>query len=102
MAVGVTQGVTLAVRGTRSRAQPTRQRCLAAHAATSNKAHLPIRVATFEVWSGVGVSVLLRRLHGFEGLGVVPEELQQEDLAVSHGVDGCHLHVQVWAVTFAV
>ena len=41
------------------------------------------------------MSVLLRQAHGFEGVRVVPEELQKNDLALAYRVDARHLQVSV-------
>src|SRR4029079_2571768 len=50
--------------------------------------------------SGVGVSVLLRQPHGFEGLGVIPEELNEDGLTLAHRGDGGDLELQVRTTTF--
>src|SRR3954454_23311385 len=57
--------------------------------------------AQYPAGSGVGVSVLLRQPHGFEGLRMVREELHTEDLALAQGVDVRVLHVGLGATAFA-
>jgi hypothetical protein len=47
------------------------------------------------------VSVLLRQPHGFEGFGVVPEELHEGDLALAHCADSGHLQVGLRAIARA-
>jgi hypothetical protein len=54
--------------------------------------------AQYPAGSGVGVSVLLRQPHGFEGFGVIPEELDSDDLALAHRDNVRHLDVPPRAV----
>src|SRR3977135_3076194 len=44
---------------------------------------------------------LLRQPHGFEGFGVVPEELHEGDLSLAHCADPGHLQVGLRAIARA-
>src|SRR3954447_4933317 len=57
--------------------------------------------AQYPAGSGVGVSVLLRQPHGFEGLGVIPEVLDHHDLALAKRLDVRDLDACVRATTDA-
>src|SRR5689334_14302451 len=54
--------------------------------------------AQYPAGSGLGVSVLLRQPHGFEGLGVVPEEIDRDDPAVPDRGDSREFHVHLRAL----
>src|ERR1051325_3660695 len=56
--------------------------------------------AQYPAGSGVGVSVLLRQPHGFEGFCKIPEVFDLKDHAVAHRVDGGALKSESWAVSF--
>jgi hypothetical protein len=47
---------------------------------------------------GVGVSVLPRQPHRFEGLRVIPEEVQRDDLALTRRKDVRHLQISLRAM----
>src|SRR5437867_1706099 len=57
--------------------------------------------AQYPAGSGVCGSVLVREPHGFEGFGVIPEKLHEEQFALAHGVDARHLQVCLRATAYA-
>ena len=81
------------------RASPTRVRCRGGCNASIALARSPRSPATspaqYPAGSGVGVSVLLRQAHGFEGFRLVQEALHLHDLSFAQRVDASRLAIRL-------